>query len=51
MITGWEISLGLYPGILLGFRSYLNEGLENHVFYIPFIDICLSIEREVNEEE
>jgi len=51
MITGWEISLGLYPGILLGFRSYIDNNVENHVLYIPFIDLCLTIEREVNEEE
>ena len=50
MITGWELSLGLYPCILLGFRSYLEKSMENHVLYIPFIDICLTIEREVNEE-
>ena len=51
MILGWEISLGLYPGVLLGFRSYIDKGVENHVLYIPFIDVCLTIEREVNEEE
>jgi len=51
MITGWEISLGLYPGMLFGFRSYIDNNVENHVIYIPFIDLCLTIEREVNEEE
>tara|TARA_R110002074_G_scaffold9966_2_gene38691 strand:- start:368 stop:523 length:156 start_codon:yes stop_codon:yes gene_type:complete len=51
MITGWEISLGLYPGVLFGFRSYIDHGIENHVLYIPFIDVCLSIQKEVNEEE
>ena len=51
MILGWEISLGLYPGVLLGFRSYIDKGVENHVLYIPFVDLCLTIEREVNEEE
>ena len=51
MITGWEISLGLYPGVLLGFRSYVEHHVENHVLYIPFIDICLTIEREFDEEE
>ena len=50
MIIGWEVSLGLYPGVLLGFRSYIEESVENHVLYIPFIDICLTIEREANEE-
>ena len=43
MITGWEISLGLYPGVLLGFRSYMEQSIENHVLYIPFIDICLTL--------
>jgi hypothetical protein len=52
MIKGWEVSLGLYPGVLFGFRSYINgDGLENHVLYIPFIDLCITIEREVDEEE
>jgi hypothetical protein len=51
MILGWEISLGLYPGVLLGFRSYIDKGVENHVLYIPFVDLCLTIEREINEEE
>jgi len=51
MIAGWEISLGLYPGVLFGFRSYINHDVENHVLYIPFIDVCLTIQREVDEEE
>ena len=24
-IAGWEISLGLYPGVLVGVRSYPEE--------------------------
>ena len=52
MITNWELSIGFYPGILLGFRSYPNtgNGLENHVLYLPFIDLCLTIEREANDK-
>jgi hypothetical protein len=50
----WEVSLGLYPGVLFGFRSYLREQdgyeLNNHVFYLPFIDICITTEREIDEE-
>ena len=53
MILGWEISLGFYPGVLLGFRSYSDtgNGVENHVLYIPFIDVCLTIERGTSEEK
>jgi len=52
--TEWELTVGLYPGILLGFRSYNLEGLDSdnnefvqssHVFYLPFVDLCLTIYR------
>jgi hypothetical protein len=42
---GWELSLGLYPGILLGIRSYINENYNEHVIYLPFVDICLIIDK------
>tara|TARA_R110000787_G_scaffold62614_10_gene141481 strand:- start:4530 stop:4685 length:156 start_codon:yes stop_codon:yes gene_type:complete len=38
----WEFSLGFYPGILLGFRSYDEVEKSNHVLYIPFVDACLT---------
>jgi len=39
----WELSLGLYPGILIGVRSYINETTTDHVLYIPFVELCLTI--------
>ena len=44
----WDLSVGLYPGILLGMRTYhgLNEEGEyrtSHVFYLPLIDLCIDI--------
>lgn len=51
----WTLTLGFYPGILLGFRSYSNQTedsiLTNHVLYIPFVDICLTLEQDLYEEE
>ena len=50
----WELSIGLYPGILIGFRSYVDEGVDSdgdkytqtiHVVYVPFLDISLTIYR------
>jgi hypothetical protein len=41
----WVIELGLYPGILFGFRSYPEENMITHVLYIPFVDIALIMER------
>ena len=39
----WELSVGFYPGILLGFRTYTEVNKQNHVLYLQFIDICLVI--------
>ena len=44
-LKGWSISLGLYPGILFGFRSYEQETFNTHVIYIPFIDIAIEIDK------
>ena len=52
-MTAWDLSIGFYPGVLLGFRSYpdTGNGVENHVLYIPFVDLCLTIEKEIENEE
>ena len=41
----WSITLGLYPGLLFGFRTYEEPEYDTHVFYLPFIDIALEIEK------
>jgi hypothetical protein len=41
---GWSVSIGLYPGILLGMRSYKEESFTTHVFYLPFIDLAIEID-------
>ena len=45
----WEFSMGFYPGILLGFRTYDEGDKSNHVLYIPFVDVCLTITRASDE--
>ena len=42
----WDLSFGFYPGIILGFRTYSEADRDNHVFYIPLIDVCLTIYNE-----
>ena len=39
----WSISLGFYPGILFGMRTYAEEKQTAHVFYLPFIDLAIEI--------
>lgn len=41
----WTISIGLYPGVLFGVRSYLYDGGIQHVIYLPLIDLCIDIDR------
>ena len=45
----WEFSMGFYPGILLGFRSYTERNKNNHVMYLPFVDFCLTIFRKIGK--
>jgi hypothetical protein len=41
----WSISLGFYPGILFGIRSYDGDTHKQHVVYLPFIDLAFEFEK------
>ena len=38
----WRLSFGFYPGLLVGFRTYNEVDKNNHVLYIPLMDVCLT---------
>lgn len=40
----WTITVGLYPGILFGYRAYQEENFTIYVIYLPFVDFALEIE-------
>jgi hypothetical protein len=42
---GYTIAIGLYPGILFGFRTYEEEDFITYVLYLPFIDIAIEIDK------
>ena len=48
----WDLSIGLYPGILIGMRTYGSQigGKTSHVFYLPLIDLCIDIYNERKKE-
>ena len=50
-IEGWEISIGLYPGVLIGIRSYPEDKFSEHVLYFPFVEICLTLHYEWRENK
>ena len=39
----WTMSLGFYPGICLGIRTYEEPKQTSYVLYIPFVDLALEI--------
>jgi hypothetical protein len=43
-IEFWEFSINLYPGFLLGFRVYEEVNGCDYVLYLPFVDLCLTVE-------
>jgi hypothetical protein len=47
-MNNWELVIGLYPGVLIGARTYDNDSHIDHVLYIPFVEICLTIFKEDN---
>jgi|TARA_B110000977_G_C10885411_1_gene419200 hypothetical protein len=40
----WILTMGFYPGVLFGFRSYEEKEFTTHVLYIPFVDFAIEIE-------
>ena len=41
--SNWAVSVGFYPGVLVGVRSYYSDNLTSHVLYVPFIDLALEV--------
>jgi len=41
----WSITIGIYPGILFGFRTYEEANFNTHVLYLPFVDFALEIDK------
>jgi len=39
----WSLSLGLYPGFLIGMRTYEEKEQTTYVLYIPFVDLALEV--------
>ena len=39
----WMLSFGTIPGLLFGIRTYKEEFRDNHVLYLGFLDIFLTI--------
>ena len=39
----WTLSVGFYPGLLFGLRTYDEPEHSSYVFYIPFVDVALEV--------
>ena len=49
MKNNWELSFGTFPGFLFGMRSYPGNESDNHVLYLGFLDVCLTLFKDNNE--
>ena len=39
----WEFSIGFYPGVLFGLRTYRERNKNNHVAYLPFVMLLIAL--------
>ena len=39
----WELSIGTIPGFIIGVRTYPDQTRTNHVLYLIFVSVCLTI--------
>ena len=44
-LVKWEISFGLFTGLLFGYRQYVDEVVVKieHVIYLGLFDCCISL--------
>ena len=44
-ITRWELSFGLFEGLLFGYRNYpdWDNGKIDHVIYLGLFDCCVTL--------
>ena len=47
-MKAYRISIGLYPGVLIGVRTYEQDDVVQHVVYLPFVDIAFEYVKEEN---
>ena len=47
----WEVSIGMYPGLVLGVRSYKQQDRVDHVLYLPLFDLCITIFNNKEKKE
>jgi len=45
-MRNWQLEVGLYPGVLLGARTYENDDNTEHVLYLPFVELILTFFKE-----
>ncbi len=41
----WSLSVGFYPGVLIGFRTYEEKDRDIHVLYLPLVDLAFEIDK------
>lgn len=44
-VAQWEVSFGVFTGLLLGYRQYVDQAelKVDHVIYLGLFDACLTL--------
>ena len=50
-VAQWEVSFGVFTGLLLGYRQYVDQAelKVDHVIYLGLFDACLTLFYEEDE--
>ena len=43
MENNWELSFGVFNGLLFGFRTYPDDLKTDYVLYLGIFDICYTV--------
>jgi hypothetical protein len=43
MENNWELSFGIFNGLLFGFRTYPDDNKIDYVLYLGIFDVCYTI--------
>tara|TARA_R110002126_G_scaffold123320_2_gene265310 strand:+ start:162 stop:314 length:153 start_codon:yes stop_codon:yes gene_type:complete len=48
-MKSFDINVGIYPGVLIGIRTYKDYDSNTHAIYLPFFSIHIVVFKDTDE--
>tara|TARA_R100000935_G_scaffold38950_1_gene60345 strand:- start:170 stop:322 length:153 start_codon:yes stop_codon:yes gene_type:complete len=48
-MKSFDINVGIYPGFLIGMRTYKDVDSNTHAIYLPFFSIHIVVFKDIDE--